>query len=121
MAKANEPAWSGAGPDLLRAILRTELPSFVRKAFATVNPGDRYVHGWHVEAICHQLALLRGGICRRLVVNLPPRSLKSLIVSVAFPAWVLGHDPSARIIVASYSDDLARRLARDFRRVVEAP
>ena len=41
-------------------------------------------------------------------------------MSVAFPAWVLGHDPSARIIVASYSDDLARRLARDFRRVVEA-
>ena len=121
MAKANEPAWRGAGPDLLRAVLRTNLPSFVRKAFATVNPGDRYVHGWHVEAICHQLALLRGGTCRRLVVNLPPRSLKSLIVSVVFPAWVLGHDPSARIIVASYSDDLARRLARDFRRVVEAP
>ena len=121
MPKADEPArGAAAGPDLLRAVLRTDLPSFVRKVFATVNLGDRYVHGWHVEAICHQLARLRGGTCRRLIVNLPPRSLKSLIVSVAFPAWVLGHDPSARIIVASYSDDLARRLARDFRRVVEA-
>ena len=110
-------------PALLRAVLRTDLPSFVRKAFATVNPGDRYVDNWHIEAICHELVRLRGsGACRRrLIVNLPPRSLKSLIVSVAFPAWVLGHDPSARIIVASYSDDLGRRLARDFRRVVEAP
>ena len=109
---------------MLRAILQTDLPSFVRKAFETVSPGDRYVESRHIEAICHRLLLLLGGAGvgrRRLVVNLPPRSLKSTIVSVAFPAWVLGHDPSARIIVASYSDDLARRLARDFRRVVEAP
>lgn len=110
-----------ADADVLRAVLRTDFVSFVRKVFATVNLGDRYIHGEHIEAICFQLDQLRQGGCRRVIINLPPRSLKSLIVSVAYPAWLLGHDPAARIIVASYSDDLARRLARDFRRVIEAP
>jgi predicted phage terminase large subunit-like protein len=106
---------------LLHAILRTHFPSFVRTVFTTVNPGDQYIENWHIFALCHQLIAVRNGNCQRLLVNLPPRSLKSLIVSVALPAWLLGHTPSSRVIVASYSDDLARRLARDFRRVVEAP
>jgi predicted phage terminase large subunit-like protein len=105
----------------LNAILRQHFPSFVRKVFLTVNVGDRFVPGRHIDAICHQLLRMREGEIRRLIVNLPPRSLKSLIASVAYPAWLLGNNPSTRIIVASYSDDLTRRLARDFRRVVEAP
>jgi hypothetical protein len=56
----------------------------------------------------------------RKIINLPPRSLKSIIVSVALPAWLLGHDPSLQIIVVSYSDELARKLSRDFRTVVES-
>jgi hypothetical protein len=43
-----------------------------------------------------------------LIINIPPRSLKSLMGSVSFPAFVLGHDPSKRIIVVSYGEDLAR-------------
>ncbi len=61
---------SGGGQRaMLRAILQTDLPSFVRKAFETVSPGDRYVESWHIEAICHRLFLLLGGAssstCRR--------------------------------------------------------
>jgi hypothetical protein len=56
-------------PALLRAVLRTDLLSFVREAFATVNPGDRYVDNWHIEAICHELVRLRGsGACRRRLI-----------------------------------------------------
>lgn len=104
----------------LYALLRADFPSFVRKVFTTVNPGAAFVDNWHILALCQQMLAVQDGKCRRLVVNLPPRSLKSLIVSVAFPAWVLGHKPTSRIIVASYSDDLTRRLARDFRLVLEA-
>jgi hypothetical protein len=50
---------------------------------------------------------VRRGKIRRLIINAPPRSLKSLITSIAFPAFVLGHDPNRRIIVISYSADLA--------------
>ena len=62
----------------------------------------------------------RTGTIKRLLICLPPRHLKSLCASVAFPAWVLGHDPSCRIICASYSIELAAKLARDCRAVLES-
>jgi hypothetical protein len=56
-----------------------------------------------------------------LIINMPPRSLKSIAASVAFPAFVLGHDPSRRIICVSYSGDLAKKHSNDFRAVLESP
>jgi predicted phage terminase large subunit-like protein len=54
----------------------------------------------------------------RLIINLPPRHLKSLLASIAFPAWYLGHDPSAQILCVSYAQDLADKLARDCRGIM---
>jgi hypothetical protein len=54
----------------------------------------------------------------RLIINLPPRHLKSLLASIAFPAWCLGHDPSAQLLCVSYAQDLADKLARDCRSIV---
>ena len=59
-------------------LLRQDLVSFAHRVFATVNLGDRYVAGWHVEALCHQLARVRDGQCSRLIVNLPPRKMMGL-------------------------------------------
>jgi predicted phage terminase large subunit-like protein len=56
-----------------------------------------------------------------LIINLPPRSLKSIMASVAFPAFVLGHDPTRRIIVPSYSGELAAKHANDFRAHLVSP
>ncbi len=64
------------------------------------------------------MAAVRDGSIRRLVVNLPPRHLKSLLASVAFPAWCLGHDPSAEILCVSYAQDLADKLSRDCRQIL---
>ncbi len=64
--------------------------------------------------------MVRLGKIKRLIINAPPRGLKSLIASVAFPAFVLGHDPSRRIIDVSYGADLAAKLGNDFRAVVES-
>ena len=58
---------------------------------------------------------------RRLIVTIPPRNLKSLFASVALPAWFLGHNPSERVVTVSYSDQLARTHANDFRRLVNNP
>jgi predicted phage terminase large subunit-like protein len=105
----------------LRAGLRQRLSGFAQKTFLTLEPGTPYRHNWHVDHICHQLSKVARGELTRLIINVPPRSMKSITVSVAFPAWVLGHDPSKRIICASYADDFARKLAVDTRTVFEAP
>jgi predicted phage terminase large subunit-like protein len=65
--------------------------------------------------------MVRGETTNRLVLNLPPRTLKSHIVSACLPAWLLGRDPGARIICASYSEDLARKFSRDCRALMESP
>jgi hypothetical protein len=111
-----------AGPTpmdrVLRALLHTELRFFIQKVFATVSPGETYLHNWHVEAIAHQLMRVHSGESRRLLISQPPRSLKSICVSVAYVAWLLGHDPTRRVIVASYSGDFAAELHRQFRMVI---
>ncbi len=101
--------------------MRTDLRFFIQKVFATVSPGETYLHNWHVDAIVHQLSRVQAGESRRLLISQPPRSLKSICVSVAYVAWLLGHDPARRVIVASYSGDFAAELHRQFRMVVASP
>jgi hypothetical protein len=96
---------------LLRALLRQHLNAFVEKAFAALAPGQSFVPNWHLQAIAYQLERLRRGEIKRLIINMP-RSLKSVTASVAFPAFVLGHDPTRRIICVSYSGDLAKTCQR---------
>jgi predicted phage terminase large subunit-like protein len=105
---------------LLEAVLREDFGSFVRKVFATVCPGTRYLHNWHIEAIAHRLMQVHRGLCLRLLINQPPRSLKSLCVSIAYVAWTLGRDPTRRIIVVSYSGEFAAELHRQFRVVINS-
>lgn len=105
---------------VVAALLRTDLRYFIPRAFATVFAGSEYLSNWHIEAVVYELMRVHGGECRRLLINQPPRSLKSLSVSVAFVAWLLGHDPSRRIIVVSYASELSAELHRQFRMVIEA-
>ena len=103
---------------LLDAVLRRDFMSFLRKTFQWLSPGQTFVPGWAIQAIAWHLEQVRTGEIRRLIINMPPRSLKSMAASVAFPAFVLGHDPTRRIICVSYSSELARKLSNDFRAVL---
>jgi hypothetical protein len=103
------------------ALLRNDLSSFIWKSFHTILPGTPYLPNWHIEAIIYQLMRVRQGEISRLLINQPPRSLKSICVSVAYVAWLLGHDPSRRVIVVSYSNELAAELHRQFRMIIDAP
>lgn len=102
------------------AAVGTDLKVFIQQAFVTLYPGKEFLDNWHVDAIVHHLEQCIRGEMPRLIINMPPRHLKSFIASVVLPAYILGRDPSAKIICISYSDDLARMLARDFRRIVES-
>jgi predicted phage terminase large subunit-like protein len=103
------------------AILRTDFDSFLRRSLMTLNPGSRYLPSWHIAAIAHRLERVRRGEITRLIINMPPRHLKSLTVSVAFPAFLLGHEPWRRIFAISYSSELSSKHASDFRSIVESP
>lgn len=107
-------------PRQIDMALRTHLPSFLHMCFMTIAPGEKYVDGWHIEAICHELIKVGKGQTRRLLINQPPRSLKSICTSVAFVAWMLGHHPHMHFIVVSYSSELALELHRQFRMVVDS-
>lgn len=101
--------------------LRSDLSSFIQKSFTIVDPATPYRHNWHIDAIAWHLEECWRGNIRRLIITVPPRSLKSICASVAFPAFVLGHDPARRIIGVSYSEELALKHARDCRAVMESP
>jgi hypothetical protein len=102
----------------LNAALRTNLSAFVQKAFGTVSSGDRFLPNWHIHAICHELKGVMRGDTKRLIITIPPRHLKSISASVAFPARVLGHDPTRKIICVSYAQDLATKHGNDCRAVM---
>lgn len=86
---------------------RQDLLSFVQVTFDMLNPRSLLSLNWHIEAMAFHLEQVRLGKIKRLIINLPPRSLKSIVTSVAFPAYVLGDDPTKKIIVASYGSELA--------------
>jgi hypothetical protein len=100
------------------AILRSDLGYFAQRCFSELNPQAAFLTNWHIEIIAAKLAAVREGKIRRLIINLPPRHLKSLLASIAFPAWCLGHDRSAQILCVSYAQDLADKLARDCRSIM---
>jgi hypothetical protein len=102
-------------------LTREHLGMFVSRVFASVNPGMDYAMNWHIDLICEYLEACRRGEIRRLIINMPPRYLKSLIVNVAWSAYLLGHNPATRIISASYAQSLSIKHALDTRLILQSP
>lgn len=108
-------------------LAREDFYFFVQCVFSFLHPGEPFVPSLVVEAICSELCWMMDPRRRRpeegnkLIINCPPRSLKSLICSVAYPLFVLGHNPRRKIMSITYGDELTRDLADLRRRVLEAP
>ena len=104
------------------ALLREDFKSFVIKVFNEVSPNDTYLDNWHIDVICRELMKASDdtNVNNRLIINIPPRYMKSIICSVAYPAFLLGHNPRVSIICVSYSDELAEKFALDCKRVVQS-
>lgn len=103
---------------IYHGLLRLHFLSFIAKCIETIDPGTTYRENWHILVLALKLELVRSGAVRRLMINLPPRSLKTHIVSVAFSAWVLGHDPTKRIICVTYSNEVSKTQAKLFSKIV---
>lgn len=93
--------------DVVKYLCQTRLDCFTRMAFNWIYPNHPYKHNWAMEVIGNALTRCHKGEVRRLIINLPPRYLKSFYASVAFPAWVLAHKPEAKIMCVSGSRGLA--------------
>ena len=97
------------------ALMRIDFHGFLERSFYELNPATEFKDNWHIDVIAFELEQVRLGNTKRLIINVPPRSLKSHCASVAFSAWLLGQDPSCQIICASYAQDLSNKLASDCR------
>lgn len=106
-----------------RAVKReceSSLAAFIRHAWPIIEPGQPYVHGWHIDAICEHLEAISRGDINRLLINIPPGTMKSLAVGVFWPAWEWGPlgVPSTRVVAASHEQGLAVRDNLRARRLV---
>lgn len=86
-----------------------------------VEPGTEFIDGFHLHAILEHLSALVTGQITNLLINIPPRFAKSLLVSVCFPTFTWIDFPQSRFIYASYSAALSTRDALKSRRVINSP
>jgi len=117
-------------PLLTRPFLRDEidcelatrgLGHFVRQAWVIVEPSTPFVPGWHIDAIVEHLEAITSGEIRNLLINVPPRHMKSLLVSVYWPAWEWIRFPERRWLYSSYAAALSTRDSVKCRRLIESP
>ena len=86
-----------------------KLSHFVKQAWHIIEPETELIWGWYLDAICDHLEAATNGNIRDLIINVPPRHLKSLIVSVFWFVWSWIHYPGKRWVYFSYSNDLTIR------------
>jgi len=94
------------------------LLEFTRQAFHIVEPGVEFRSNWHLEAIADHLEAVTSGEIKNIVINIPPGCMKSIMVSVMWPAWEWIHNPMLRYMGASYGVDLAIRDAGKCRDII---
>ena len=88
-------------------LVQQHLAYFTQRCFQHLNPGDEYIFGKYLYALAYNLEKVASGEIKRLIISLPPRHMKSIMASVAFPAWLLGRDPTRKIVAASYGTELS--------------
>ena len=99
---------------------RINIKDFLLQVFNTLHPTKKMISNWHLDLMLEYLKNVEKGTIKRLIVNLPPRSLKSICINVAWVAWVLGHAPHTRIITVSYNQELSEKHAIDCRFIMQS-
>ena len=102
------------------ALYRNNLTAFSAKSLSIIEPSTKYVHNWHVDCICEHLNAVWNKEIKRIIINMPPRLLKTHLASVSFPAWGFGQDPTVKFMLTSFKMDLARRMTRKTRLIMNS-
>ena len=104
-----------------RRLAEDSLYEFIRQAWHVVEPGVAFVDSWHIKVIAEHLEAVTLGQIRKLLINIPPRSSKSTVVSVMYPVWEWLTAPHEKYLCASYSSVLSTRDALKSRRLIQSP
>lgn len=97
------------------------LTGFVRWAWPILEPGTEYVPNWHIDAVSEHLEAITTHDIQNLAVNIPPGTMKSLLISVFFPAWWWTKAPTKRFLSGSHEQTLALRDNEKMRALVVSP
>lgn len=97
------------------------LLEFVKGAWHLVEPSRDFVCNWHIEELCKALEGVTAKRIRRLIINVPPGTMKSLLVSVFWPAWMWARDPRLRMLSASYGANLTIDFNIKVRDIIQSP
>lgn len=106
--------------EIFNRLCRTSFKVFLRKVFQELYPGKEFIDVPYIDYLCYQAVRIVKGELKNSIINLPPRHIKSLIFSVALPTYILGLDPSKEIMCVSYGEDIANKLARQRKKVLDA-
>lgn len=104
-----------------REACEASLSEFIKQAWHIIEPSQTYIHNWHIDFIAAHLEAISSGEINRLLINVPPGAMKSLLVNVLWPAWEWAHNPSIRYICTAHSQNLAVRDSVKMRRLVTSP
>ena len=108
-------------PEIDKELATRSLREFIRQAWPILQPVTPFVPGWHIDALCEHLEAITYGHIRNLLINIPPRHMKSLTVSVFWPCWEWIRWPERRWLCASYAESLSLRDSRHCRTVIQSP
>lgn len=111
----------GLLPAIRREKAERSLSEFIRQAWHVIEPGTDYVENWHIELISEHLKAVNDGECHRLIINIPPRHMKSIEATVCYPVWTWTRSPQKRFIKVSYSDNLSRKHNVLSREIIRSP
>ena len=100
--------------------MKRSLKTFIQESWGTVEPGREFYDNWHIDAIAEHLQAVVEGDIRRLIINIPPRHMKSIAVAVALPAWTWAIQPQKRFLFASYAGSLSIRDSVKCRRLIDS-
>lgn len=103
-----------------RKLAERELVSFLKQSWSIIEPSTTYVHNWHIDLIAEYLTAVSHGEIKRLIINIPPRYMKSILTSVMWPCWTWTTNPHVRWLFASYSASLSTKHSLDRRNIIES-
>lgn len=105
---------------VMDAALRQEFLLFLRFAFRELGGHGEYIHNWHIDVIAHQLSRIETDEIARLIVTMPPRHLKSIVITITWVAWMLGRNPALKFMCVAYGQELSEEYAAGCLKIMQS-